>query len=172
VLLGGRKRVTLYAGSRGIPEMQSPPVIVRSHTLTARIELPRKSRGGAVVAYGGIAGGWALHIDTNRRPVYSYNFVDAQTFRLVGNKPLPVGASKITLDLDYDKPMSGGPATAIMTVDGREAGRLRIERTVPFLFSIHETLDVGIDLGGPVTDGYAAETEFDGQVRDVVIELR
>jgi len=172
VLFGGRKRVTLYAGSRGIPEMQSPPVVVSSHTLTARIDLPRKSRGGAVVAYGGIAGGWALHVDTNRRPVYSYNFVDAQTFRMVGDQPLPVGESKITLDLDYDKPMSGGPATAIMKVNGRETGRMRIERTVPFLFSIHETLDVGIDLGGPVTDGYTAETEFDGQVRDVVIDMR
>jgi arylsulfatase A-like enzyme len=172
VLFGGRKRVTLYAGSRGIPEMQSPPVVVSSHTLTARIDLPRKSRGGAVVAYGGIAGGWALHVDTNRRPVYSYNFVDAQTFRMVGDQPLPVGESKITLDLDYDKPMSGGPATAIMKVNGRETGRMRIERTVPFLFSIHETLDVGIDLGGPVTDGYTAETEFDGQIRDVVIDMR
>ncbi|MBM4224515.1 MAG: hypothetical protein FJ167_06930 [Gammaproteobacteria bacterium] len=134
--------------------------------------MPRKSRGGTVVAYGGIAGGWALHVDTNRRPVYSYNFVNAQTFRMVGDQPLPVGKSKITLDLDYDKPMSGGPATAIMKVNGRETGRMRIERTVPFLFSIHETLDVGIDLGGPVTDGYTAETEFDGQVRDVVIDMR
>lgn len=172
VLLGGRKRVTLYAGSRGIPEMQSPPVIVRSHTLTAQIDLPRKTRGGAVIAYGGIAGGWALHVDADRRPVYSYNFVDAQTFRLVGDKPLPVGPSKITVDLDYDKPMSGEPATAVMKVDGREAGRMRIERTVPFLFSIHETLDVGIDLGGPVTDAYPTETEFDGRISDVVIDLR
>ncbi|NBO74793.1 MAG: arylsulfatase [Gammaproteobacteria bacterium] len=172
VLLGGRKRVTLYAGSRGIPEMQSPPVIVRSHTLTAQIDLPRKTRGGAVIAYGGIAGGWALHVDADRRPVYSYNFVDAQTFRLVGDKPLPVGPSKITVDLDYDKPMSGEPATAVMKVNGREAGRMRIERTVPFLFSIHETLDVGIDLGGPVTDAYPTETEFDGRISDVVIDLR
>jgi len=59
-----------------------------------------------------------------------------------------------------------------MKVNGRETGRMRIERTVPFLFSIHETLDVGIDLGGPVTDGYSAETEFDGQVRNVVIDIR
>jgi len=172
VLLRGRKRVTLYAGSRGIPEMQSPSVVIRSYTLTARIGLPKKTRGGVVVAYGGVAGGWALHVDTQRRPVYSYNFVDAQTLPMVGDQPLPVGESKITLDLDYDKPMSGGPATAIMKVNGRETGRMRIERTVPFLFSIHETLDVGIDLGGPVTDGYASETEFDGQVRDVVIDVR
>ena len=38
------------------------------------VMLPKKTRGGAVIAYGGIAGGWALHVDADRRPVYSYNF--------------------------------------------------------------------------------------------------
>jgi arylsulfatase A-like enzyme len=171
-LMSGRQHYTLFAGSRGIPEMQSPPVMWRSHTLIANVELPRRTRGGVVVAYGGIAGGWALHVDAQRRPVYSYNFADAQMFNVVGDRPLPAGASRIELSLDYDKPMSGGPATAVLKVDGRESGRLRIGKTVPYLFSIHETLDVGIDLGGPVTAAYAAETPFDGAIRDVTIEIR
>ncbi len=83
-----------------------------------------------------------------------------------------MGASTIELSLDYDKPMTGAPATAVLKVDGRETGRVRIGRTVPFLFSIHETLDVGIDLGGPVTADYAAETPFDGAIRDVSIDIR
>ncbi|MBU6379604.1 MAG: sulfatase-like hydrolase/transferase, partial [Gammaproteobacteria bacterium] len=171
-LMSARKRYTLYAGSRGIPEMQGPPVMVRSHTLTANIDLPRKTKGGVIVAYGGVAGGWALHVDDRRRPVYSYNFADADIFRVVGDRPLPAGASTIELSLDYDKPMTGGPATAVLKVDGRETGRIRIARTVPFLFSIHETLDVGIDLGGPVTADYPAETPFDGAIRDVSIDIR
>lgn len=171
-LMAGRKRHVLYGGGRAIPEMQGPPVMMRSHTLTASIDLPRDSDGGVIVAYGGVAGGWALHVDAQRRPVYSYNFADAETFRVVGNRPLPVGASTIELLLDYDKPMSGGPATAVLKVDGREDGRVLIRRTVPFLFSIHETLDVGIDLGGPVTAGYKPETEFNGTIREVVIDIR
>jgi arylsulfatase len=171
-LMSGRKRYTLYAGGRAIPEMQGPPVMMRSHTVTANINLPRSTKGGVIVAYGGVAGGWALHVDERRRPVYSYNYADAQTFRVVGDRPLPLGASRIELSLDYDKPMTGGPAMAVLKVDGRESGRTRIDRTVPFLFSIHETLDVGIDLGGPVTPAYAAETPFDGTIGDVVIDIR
>jgi arylsulfatase len=79
---------------------------------------------------------------------------------------------RIELSLDYDKPMTGGPGHR--GAQGRRPGnavRTRIERTVPFLFSIHETLDVGIDLGGPVTSAYA-ETPFDGTIGDVVIEIR
>ena len=171
-LMSNRKRYTLYAGGRAIPEMQGPPVMMRSHTLTASINLPRSAKGGVIVAYGGVAGGWALHVDERRRPVYSYNYADAETFRIVGDRPLPVGASTIGLNFDYDKPMTGAAATAVLTVDGRESGRMRVGRTVPFVFSIHETLDVGIDLGGPVTTGYAPETAFDGSIGDVVIEIR
>lgn len=171
-LLTQRQRVVLFAGSRGIPEMQSPAVMMRSHTVTANLELPRKSKGGVVVAYGGVAGGWALHVDDSRRPVYAYNYADIKTYRIVGDRPLSTDAARIEVSLDYDKPMSGGAATAVMKVNGREAGRIRIEKTVPYLFSIHETLDVGIDLGGSVTTGYAPESDFDGSIRDVVIEVR
>ena len=68
--------------------------------------------------------------------------------------------------------MTGGAATAVMTVDGRPAGRLRIPRTVPFLFSIHETMDIGTDLGGPVAPDYAPGSEFDGVIREVAIDIR
>lgn len=171
-LMSGRSRYVLYQGARGIPEMQGPPVMMRSHSITANVDLPRQSKGGVVVAYGGVAGGWALHIDARRVPVYTYNFADAEFFRVTGTRALPAGSSRIELAVDYDKPMSGGAATVVMKVDGKETGRTRITRTVPYLFSIHETLDVGIDLGGPVAPSYPAETEFDGTIRDVTIDIR
>jgi arylsulfatase len=68
--------------------------------------------------------------------------------------------------------MSGGPATAVMRVNGREAGRLRLTQTIPFLFSIHETLDVGTDLGGLIATDSRAAVDFDGAIRQVAIEIR
>ena len=103
---------------------------------------------------------------------HTYNYADAEFFRLVGDRPLPAGASTLELTLDYDKPMSGGPATVAMKVDGRPAGRLRLPHTVPFLFSIHETMDIGTDLGGPVTPDYPTALEFDGVIREVAIDIR
>ena len=172
MLHGGRARHVFYQGSRGIPEVQAPPTVMRSHTITAKLDLGSQQRGGVVAAFGGVAGGWALHVDERRRPVYTYNYADAEFFRLVGDRPLPSGTSTIELALDYEKPMSGGPATATMKVDGRSAGRMRIAHTVPYLFSIHETMDIGTDLGGPVTPDYPASIDFDGRIREVVIEMR
>ena len=68
--------------------------------------------------------------------------------------------------------VAGGAASVVMSIDGQPAGKLRLPRTVPFLFSIHETLDIGTDLGGPVAPGYAPGSEFDGRIKDVVIDIR
>jgi len=48
----------------------------------------------------------------------------------------------------------------------------RLERTVPLVFSLDETCDVGHDGGLPVSDDYRAEdSEFTGTVESVLIEL-
>ncbi|MFZ8885437.1 MAG: arylsulfatase [Steroidobacteraceae bacterium] len=171
-LMKDKDRYVLHAGARGIPEMQGPPVMFRSHTLTASVDLPPGARGGVVAAYGGVAGGWILGIDADRRPFYAYNFVGKQPFTALGDQALPAGRSEIEVKVDYARPMSGGPAEASLLVNGHPAARVAIERTAPFLFSIHETLDVGIDLGSPVLADYPPDLPFDGQVGELVIEIR
>lgn len=171
-LMSGQRRYVLHAGARGIPEMQGPPVMFSSHTLKASVDLPAGARGGVVAAYGGVAGGWLIGVDAERRPFYAYQFIGKQQFTALGDRPLPAGRSELEIQVDYARPMTGGPAEATLRVDGRPAGRVTIERTAPFLFSIHETLDVGIDLGSPVLPDYPADVAFDGQVGEVVIEIR
>jgi len=51
----------------------------------------------------------------------------------------------------YDGGGIGKGGEARLLVDGDEVGRARIERTVPFFFSLDSTLDVGIDRGSQVT---------------------
>jgi hypothetical protein len=47
----------------------------------------------------------------------------------------------------------------------------RVERTVPFFFSMDQTLDVGVDRGSPVTEDYGTEDgfAFTGRVESVTI---
>jgi arylsulfatase len=48
----------------------------------------------------------------------------------------------------------------------------RLKRTVPLVFSLDETCDVGRDGGPPVSDDYRAEdSEFTGTVHSVLIEM-
>ena len=58
----------------------------------------------------------------------------------------------------------------MLTVDGREVARDRIERTVAGRFGI-DTFGVGRDTGSPVSGDYTAPFAFTGSIGRVDIEL-
>ncbi|MBU6210999.1 MAG: arylsulfatase [Gammaproteobacteria bacterium] len=171
-LLMGQRRYVLFDGAVGIPETQSPPVMFSSHTITAKVNVGRADRGGNILSYGGVGGGWQISVGASRVPVYRYRFADNTPIELRGKLPLSAGENTIEVVFDYDKPMSGGPATVAMRVNGKDAGRLRLTQTIPYLFSIHETLDVGTDLGGLIATDSRAFDDFDGRIRQIVIDIR
>ena len=54
----------------------------------------------------------------------------------------------------------------MLSVDGKEAARTTVKRTVPAAFTASETFDVGIDLGAPVALDYSERRPFtfDGKI--------
>jgi arylsulfatase len=63
----------------------------------------------------------------------------------------------------------GGDVT--LFIDGKEAGKGRVERTEPMVFSADETLDIGDEFGSPVTPDYPKERKFTGEVNWVAIDI-
>jgi len=61
-----------------------------------------------------------------------------------------------------------------LKVDGHEVARTTVKRTVPGAFTASETLDVGVDLGSPVSLDYfdRAPFKFDGKIEKVEVELK
>ena len=59
-------------------------------------------------------------------------------------------------------------------MDGKKAAEGRIDATVPFLYSVDETLDVGEDRGTPILEDYAEKMpfKFNGKIEKVTIELK
>ncbi|MDF1603642.1 hypothetical protein [Nocardioides sp. YIM 152315] len=57
-------------------------------------------------------------------------------------------------------------------MDEELAGAGRVARTLPFFYSMDQTLDVGLDRGTPVTADYGPGRgfPFTGALREVVIE--
>jgi hypothetical protein len=62
----------------------------------------------------------------------------------------------------------------ILTVDGKEAARTTVKRTVSGAFTASETFDVGLDLGSPVSLDYfdRAPFKFDGKIEKVTVSLK
>jgi hypothetical protein len=67
-----------------------------------------------------------------------------------------------------------GPADVAISIDGGEPIKVDVKRTVPGAFSASETLDIGVDLGSPVSLDYFDRRpfRFDGKVRSAEVSLR
>jgi arylsulfatase len=73
------------------------------------------------------------------------------------------------MDFHYDGRGVGRGGTVVLKVGGEKRAEGRVEQTIPYYFSFDETLDVGVDLGTPVTDDYP---EVDNEFRDIIHTVR
>jgi len=84
---------------------------------------------------------------------------------------LKPGRHTIVFDFKYDGPGPGKGGTGVLSVDGKELSRQKIEHTIPLLMAIDETLDIGIDTRTPVDDSYKLPFRFNGTINKVTYKL-
>jgi arylsulfatase len=124
-----------------------------------------------MVHQGGAFGGWSLYA-SNGRPVYCYNLLGLQRFKVKGNTEIPSGEHQVRMEFTYDGGGLGKGGIVRLYLDGAEVGEGRVDATVPLIFSADETTDVGSDSATPVSDDYdQRESGFSGQVRWVQIDV-
>jgi arylsulfatase len=143
----------------------------KSHSVTAEIEVPASGAKGVIVAQGGAMGGWALHVHDGKLK-YSYTFLGIQHTGIAAASTLPSGKRQVRMEFTYDGGGIGKGASIGLFVDGAPAGEGRVERTHALFYSMDETLEVGCDMGEPVTEDYAHhDNEFNGRIHWVRIDV-
>ena len=87
--------------------------------------------------------------------------------------PLPSDKITVQYQFDFDGQAPGAGGTGTLLVNGNVVAEDRIEKTVPFVFSADETLDVGKDEASPVTSDYpsGSANAFTGEIKWVQIAL-
>jgi arylsulfatase A-like enzyme len=89
---------------------------------------------------------------------------------------LPPGKHALALDFvcGGKKGEVGKGGKYTLSVDGKKAADGVIDATVPYLYSVDETLDVGEDRGTPILEDYADRMpfKFNGKIDEVTIELK
>ena len=109
---------------------------------------------------------------------YEVNAFGNRAGTLVSSVPLDAGKSQIVLEFIPDQarilkdPLPGrssGPGVARLTVNGKPAGEAAIAN---FVGIYGETLDIGSDLGSPVSPEYTSPFAFTGHIETVTLELR
>ena len=100
-----------------------------------------------------------------------YNAMTLNRYKIASKSAIPTGKVKIEVETRYDNQERMAPATVMLTVNGKQVGQGRIERSVPAANTASATFDVGVDLGSPVALDYydRAPFRFNGKIGKIHI---
>ena len=171
-LQAGRNSMRFVAGMTHLMENTVLNVKNRSHVITAKVLIPEGGAKGVIVVQGGRFAGWSFYVADNRL-AYCLSWFDAERYYVKADDPLPTGEITVQYQFDFDGGTPGAGGTGKLLVKGDVVAEGRIEKTVPFIFSADETLDIGKDDASPVTDEYppGAGSAFTGGIEWVQIDI-
>ena len=166
------RTVFTYSGElAGLPVSDAPSVLNKSYTITADVEIPQGGSEGMIATLGGRFGGYGLYI-LKGKPVFTYNALDLVRFKWQGSEALSPGKHTIVFDFKYDGPGFGKGGTGTLSLDGKTLETKAIPHTIPFLMSIDETFDIGVDTRTSVDDSdYQLPFRFTGTIAKLTYKL-
>jgi hypothetical protein len=124
-----------------------------------------------LVTLGGRFGGYGFYV-LKGKPVFLYNLLDLARFRWEGPQVLAPGPHTLAFNFTYEGPGLGKGGTGVLTVDGQEVDKKAIPHTVPALFTLDETFDVGVDTRSSVDDNdYQVPFRFTGKLIKLTVNL-
>ena len=170
-LIRDRNSMTYYPGTVGVPDAAAPPMLNRSWTITADIEVPEGGANGMIVTQGGVEGGYGLYL-RDGKPTFVYNYLGIDRPTFTGKDALPKGKATLIVDFKYDGGGPGKGGMVTLSANGSKVAEGRMEKTVPNKFSICEGLDIGMDVGSPVDFTYNPPFAFTGKIEKVKIDLK
>ena len=75
-------------------------------------------------------------------------------------------------DFTYDGPGFGKGGSGVLKVDGKEVASKKVPHTTPFVMTIDETFDVGMDLRTPIDDNdYQVPFRFTGTIAKLTLKV-
>jgi arylsulfatase A-like enzyme len=176
----GRTVFTYSGVSSGLPYSDAPDITGKSFSITAEVDIPAgrplgisgpEGAEGMINTLGGRGGGHGLYL-LKGKPVFVYNFFNVERTRFEGPAALTPGKHTIVFDFKYDGPGFGKGGSGVLSVDGQAVASKTIPRTIPFVETIYETFDVGVDTRTGVDDNdYQPPFRFTGTIDKLTIKL-
>jgi arylsulfatase len=166
---GGAKHFDFWGKDVSLPALGKPLLFGHSFTLDAQLVLDRSDASGAVVALGSRFGGWSLYLDQGRPAfIFARSTDPKEISQIVAEKTLPAGATD--LRMRFVSQGLGKGAEVILSSGDTELARLQLPSAFLIPAGGGETLDVGRDLGVPVTKYRTPHGRIEGDVPHVSID--
>jgi arylsulfatase len=173
---------TVFTYRSGVDRLNSyaaPTLSGRPYTISADVEITVSEKtNGVILAQGGELGGLSLFVKDNV-VYYEINAYTNRSGQLVASEPLKPGKSHLELTVTpsaasgvTDNPLTTRKAAegdAVLKVNGQAAGQAHFANVN---ITANETLDIGSDLGSPVSSEYKSPNRFTGKIDVVTVELK
>lgn len=163
-----------YSGNTTrLPEVAAPKIGTVSNKMILDTKIPANANG-VLLAMGGYSGGLSIYLKNNVL-FYEYNMLELDRTILSGRNKIPAGNAKIEIILN-NKPHPQYPhlksGLVSILVNGKEYLKGEVPTLLNLGFTVYECLDLGIDLGSPVSEAYykQAPFKFNGSVNSLDIE--
>ncbi|KRC61887.1 arylsulfatase [Agromyces sp. Root81] len=162
---------TLYSGMKRLSENSVINIKNKSFTVTAKVTIPVSGAGGVIIAQGGSYGGWSTYLHEGALR-FAYNIMGIETDYTTSEAVLEPGVHELRVHFAYDGGGLGKGGTVTLSDGETKLGEGRVNRTLPFFFSMDETVDVGADVASPVSADYTATgNAFTGKISWVRIDV-
>jgi len=153
-----------------MPEFLAPALGNRENLVTVEADIPAKANG-VLYSLGGFSGGLTCYVQDGILS-YEYNLFEIQRTQIKAKTKLPEGPVKITVETKYAVKKAAGPLDVVLRVNGQEVASGRVPISAPLLFTANDCLDIGSDLGSPVSLDYFdnAPFDFNGEIDQVHVQ--
>lgn len=182
--LAAGRNVYTYSGVpvTGIPFGASPNLLNTSFTMTADVDVPQSGVEGMIVTAGGRFGGYGFYV-LKGKPTFTWNLLDLKRVKWQDPDALTPGHHTLEFDYKYDglgfatlafNNVSGigRPGSGTLKVDGKVVATQTMEKSIPIVFTVDESFDIGSDTGTGVDDqDYQIPFKFTGTIDKLTIAV-
>jgi arylsulfatase A-like enzyme len=153
-----------------MPEFTAPALGNKENVVTVDAEIPADANG-VLYALGAFSGGLSLYVQDGMLS-YEYNLFEMQRTHIRAKDKLPTGKVKIEVETKYAVKRPAGPLDVILKVNGQQVAQGQVPVSAPLMFTANDCLDIGTDLGSPVSLDYyeKAPFAFNGKIEQVRVK--
>lgn len=153
-----------------MPEFTAPALGNKENIVTIDVDIPEQANG-VLYALGSFGGGLSTYVQDGVLS-YEYNLFEIERTQIKAKNQLPTGKVKIEVVTKYAVKKPGGPLDVVLKVNGEEVARGQVPISAPLLFTANDCLDIGTDLGSPVSIDYydKAPFKFNGDIAQVHVK--
>jgi len=151
------KEWTFTGAINRMPEPAAPKLGKFDSTVTMELDVPEKANG-VLYALAGFAGGLTCYVKDGVL-CYEYNIFEIERIKIRSKEQLPTGKLKVEVVSKLTSRV-GGPMDVTLKVNGKVVAEGQVPVTAATHFGTNDCLDLGCDLGSPVSLDYYDQAPF------------